>query len=265
MIDPISKYQNELKTKFKGQKTIYLNELIKPGKRGEIIEKGTLVVMPFANGTIQLKILDKNVPDKGFSIPLRLNDIAEKNEITNYYLLWYLKHKIVIEYLINYVTGSVLPRIPKKDLFRIKIPIPKKKNEYDKNNVEIIRLENNKFREMIGEYYNDYTLIYKYNRFKTAIILAGTITEIILYKLLLENGVDKNILKDDNTLTLGKIIIYIKILKLDKSINLPMNHIINLQKKRNNAIHINLSLNKEYEYKIEDLHCFEEIIKYFGI
>ena len=95
--------------------------------------------------------------------------------------------------------------------------------------------------------------------------MAGAISEAILYQLLIENEVDRKILDKDNTLGLGKIITYVKLLKLDKTLNFPINHFSELQQKRNSAIHISLAVKKKVIFSKDDLNCFNQIIKHFGI
>jgi hypothetical protein len=261
-----SKYINKFNEKYHGHKKAKIGELIEPGKRGEIIKNGTLVLMPFSNGAIQLKILEEDIIDKGFSIPLRINSTGTIKGITSNYLLWFLQQGFVVEHLLFYVTGSVMPRIKKEDLFNITIALPQKNKKYDNiSNREIIKIDTDPFRKLINAFYQDYRQNYKKGRFQTAMILAGSITESILYQLLLENGVDRKILEDDNSLSLGKMIQYIKLLKLDKELELPMSALIDLQKRRNRAVHVNLALKNNDKYSVNDLKCFDDIIMYFGI
>ena len=260
-----NKYKSNLDQYFSKSQKVKLSSIIDKSKRGTIIPKDTLVVMPFVNGEVRLKILEKDTPDKGFSIPLKLNDVGLKKGLSPHYLSWFLKHDFVIEYMLPNVQGSVFPRIPKKLLFDMDIPIPAKKFVLDDNNDTSFLKTDNPFRKLIRMYYEDYLFNLDKERYNTAVILAGAISEILLYQLLLENDVHKNILTNDNSLGMAKLITYVQLLKLDKNLNFPLTHFHALRKKRNSAIHISLILKNEKQFVRKDLDSFDQIIKYFGI
>lgn len=96
-------------------------------------------------------------------------------------------------------------------------------------------------------------------------VLAGAICEVVLYQLLVEQGVNQSLLKDDRALDLNKLLDYIRILKLEQEPGFPISQLVEIQKSRNHAIHAGLLVNKAREITAEDLEAFNPVIKYFGL
>jgi len=272
MEKPLKEYKSSLEKNFRINKKSSLEKLIEPSKRGSIIPKGTLVVMPFVSGEIRLNILEKAAPDKGFSIPLILSSKGEGHSITADYLEWFLKQNFVKKYLMNYVSGSVLPRVPRGVLLNLLIPLPtqeRKKPAFDSSFSSafdsVIANAENPFRRMITKYFRDYQFNLEKEHYLVAIILAGAISEAILYQLLIDNDVNHKILNDDRNLGLGKLIAYVKLLNLNKDLNFPLTHFSELQRYRNSAVHVGLAIKNKTQFSRQNLNCFDQIIKHFGI
>lgn len=256
---------NFLDKKFRKNTRVPLDKLIEPIKHGTTIQAGTLVIMASGDRKLRLRILEKDTPHKGFSEPLRLNSYAGEHNITPNYLLWYLDLTPVRDYLLSHITGSVILRVPRKILHSLLVPLPTRPTKVKEVGEVVFQKTGDPFSELIDSLYKDYLLNFSSGRFRTAIILAGAISEVILYQLLLEQDVNTKILRDDRHLALGKMIDYVRLLKLDQNVDFPMTHLIELQKRRNAAVHAGLLVKNQREFSREDLDCFDHIIKHFGI
>jgi hypothetical protein len=254
-----------LDRKFSKNQQVPLRDLIDPIKHGSVIKAGTLVLMASGDRKLRLKILETNTPHKGFSEPMPLNDYAHKQWVTPNYLLWYLSHEEIREYLLSYATGSVLLRVPRKILYGLPIALPTRVVKPSKLGEVVISRRDDPFSELIDEFYKDYRLNCSSERFRTATILAGAICEVILYQLLIDQGVNPKMLSEDRALALAKMLDYVRLLKLDQAAGFPLNHLYDIQKKRNAAIHAGLLISRRRQFLAADLAPFDHVIRYFGI
>jgi len=140
--------QNFLNKTFKGSKTRKLLNLTSPLKHGGTIPKGTLVIMASGDAKLRLKILEKDTPHKGFSIPLILNSEAHDLDISPNYLHWYLSHKVIQDQLMMQAIGSVFLRVPKKIIDSIPVPIPTNSSRKQSVKEVVIKRKDDSFREL---------------------------------------------------------------------------------------------------------------------
>lgn len=258
--------QSILDKKFKTSEKIILTDLIIPVERNEILPEGTnCILSSFSRLTIRKTT--KEIPNDGKFImyPLLLNDLAKEKGITSNYLQWFFGLKEINDYVSKNTTGTVFIKVPQKIIHNLLIPVPKYNFKVTSSQEIIIKTEQSEFKTLIDQFYNDYLINLEKGLYSTCIILAAAITETIIYQLLVEEGVDKKILENDRSLGLGKLITYLKLLQLDFKLDIPITHLVELQKKRNSVVHVGLAIKKSKKYDAEDLKCFDEIIKYFGI
>lgn len=254
-----------LDQKFRKSTRVPLSKLIDPIKYGALIRAGTLVLMASGDRTLRVRILEKDTPNKGFSEPLPLNSFAAKNKVSPHYLQWYLSQEPVSDWLLSNATGSVFLRVPRPILHALSVPLPTSALKAKTAEEIVLGRRDDEFSILIHELHKDYLLNFKAGRYRTAVILAGAISEVILYQLLIEQDVNPKILSGDRTLGLGKMLDYVRLLKLDRNDNFPMNHLVELQKSRNAAIHAGLLLSTNRQFSQADLVSFDYIIRHFGL
>jgi len=254
-----------LDTNFKTNKRVALEALVERTSPGSIIPKGSLVVMASGDRRLRLKILDKDTLHKNLSEPLVLNTFAAEHKVTPHYLLWFMSREAVANYLVERATGAVFIRVPRPILHALPVPLPTSVKKIKSTQEFSIIKTNNEFSALLADLYSDYMLNAVNHRYRTSAVLAGAICEVILYQLLVEQGVNKTLLKNDRGLGIGKLLDYSRVLKLDETPGFPMSQLVELQKTRNNAVHAGLLVNKTRKITREDLAAFDPIIKYFGI
>ena len=212
---------------------------------------------------VRAKILEKDTPHRGFSVPLPLNNTAADLKITPRYLLWFLSNDFVAEYLLRHATGAVFLRVPRNIIYNLPVPIPKGVTNAPVGKEIVIEKTDDQFGLQLAAFYDDYVFNFQNGRYQTAIILAGAIAEMIVYQSLIDQNVDRKFLHDDHNLGLGKMLTYLRLLKLDKDV--PFTHLCDLQKKRNAAVHAGKLARSREQFGKLDLQCFDQIVRHYGI
>lgn len=265
MGDKVEIFRNLINKKFKGHKIKKLEELIKPmPKRNDIIKAGTLILIPIIKGSLVFKTFDEDRKEKPFFIPLEISELGYSYQITNKYLQWFMSQEYVVDFLSGISTGSVQPVIKKSILLKIPVPIPK--NNMIKTISQEIQIQN-EFRTFVHKYYEDYKFNFDNKKYNTCSILAGIISEAILYQLLIDNDVPKNLLDKDRGLGLGKLTTYVELMKLNLELDFDTKYFKEVAKLRNNAVHYGVVRRSKKFKKVnkDSLVSFDYVIKQFGI
>ncbi|AWV96719.1 hypothetical protein [Arcticibacterium luteifluviistationis] len=253
-------YQNLLNRKFKNQKKSPLFELYNI-LRNATFQKESVFIGTSINGVLKLEVLKEGIPDKKYNTLIEPKD---NSIFSASYLVWFLSHSVVENFLSLKTQGSIQPSIPTEALYNLKIPEPLniKTNRKNENTISV---EKSSYRKLIGIYYEDYRRNFEASSYMTAAILAGAIAEVILYEVLIENEVNEKLLEGK---TLGNLIRDIQLLKLDEDLGFFITHFVDVQKLRNQAIHAGLAIGnieKGAEIEKHELNCLDQIIKHFGI
>ena len=250
---------------FIGLKTELLSELILDLPKSNVeLQIDTLVLIPAIHGNLTFRKLDKPKLARYGFIPFILSNKSIELGITEEYLQWFFTHDCLSDYWNEVAVGGLLRRIPRKVLLNTIVPVPKNKIIGKiKSEIEVT----SPFRSYVKTFYEQYRINMKHGQYSTCAILAGVISEAILYQLLLENDVKKSLLDKDNGLGLGKLVTYVELLQLDQTLGLNLQHFKEINKLRNSSVHFGnvLRKNKVAIVTKKDLIVFDEVVKQFGI
>lgn len=254
-----------LDAKFSKNRRVPLGALVTRISSGSVIPKGTLVVMASGDRKVRLKILERDTPHRGFSEPLLVNGFGAEHKVTPHYLLWFISQEPVANHMLAHASGAVFVRVPRRVLHAIPIPLPTSVTKIKPINEFSVTRTETPFSRVIADLNNDYLLNVSNSRYRTAAVLAGAICEVILYQLLIEQGVSPKLLRGDRGLGFNKLMEYVEVLKLDDLPGFPKSQLVQMKKLRNESVHAGLLVNKMREITARDLDCFNPIIKHFGI
>jgi hypothetical protein len=174
-----------------------------------------------------------------------------------------LSHDFIGEHLLKHATGSVFLRVPKNVLHDLPIPVPKGATQAPRAKEIVIGKANDEFAVQVEAFYDDYVFNVRNERYHTALILAGAMAEMIVYQSLIDQEVDRKLLEKDHNLGMGKMLTYLKLLKLEKEV--PFAHLRELQTKRNAAVHAGRLAGSRVRFGKSDLNCFDHIVQHYGI
>lgn len=253
-------YKKLINKKFKSHKRETFEKLI-DFKKVSKVSIGQICYMPSPNASINIFIAQKEYESQNEYTVLEIND----KSINENYLLWFLNHKEVKEYLLCFSVGAIFTYISKQSFNLIEIPFPKTKLKYSINEINLESKES-AFRKLLNQYYQEYIDNFNKGHYMTASILAGAISETFLHNYLIEIGINQKLFENK---TLGGLIDLVEVYLHEREIlDFPLNHFKEIQGLRNTAVHPKLAKDKierEEEFGINNFDCFNHIIKYFGL
>lgn len=225
-----------------------------------------LAINSTSTGKIEYRIIEKPGSNKRYSTTIT----SKTDEISVLDLVHFFEHEEVQDYLGLRLKGSVLPIIDKASLDTLKIPIPKIPLATI-NSIEykgIIPSKNNEFKAFISTYFNQYHKSLKSENLIAATMLAGAISEAILYQFLIDSGVSEKLLDQRG---LGGLIRDIKLGKFNEQEgrNFPLTAFEELNKLRNDIVHPSRAIFKlKTDYELIDRSELERqfrlIKRFFG-
>ena len=254
------KYNKLINKSFKKNIKIDFEKVIQ-FKRVQKILKGQILYKPSPNSTINISISSSNLE---CNFPVTILEITDQR-ITANYLLWFLDHNEVKEYLLCHSIGAIFNSIPVEAFYKLKVPLPKADFKYL---IKELTFENkiSSFRLLINQYYQQYSENLSNGNFMTCAILAGSIAESFLHNFLLEIGIQEKSLERK---TLGGLIELLDVFLINSDIkDFPIVEYKGIQHLRNTAVHPKLAKDKierEEEFGLDDFKCFNQIVKYFGL
>lgn len=258
-IDKIEKaYRKFISDTFHGHKRVSFKNAVQI-QSGLSLPKGTLCYKSSFNGQINLFITKKETLSTSTLIYFNIIDPAISPE----YLLWFLDHKQIKDYLTCFSLGAVIVHIPVQTFNLLEIPYPKQGEITKKKTTVILQPENSKFKALISQYYQYYKESYSSENYLTAAILAGAIAETHLFVFLIDSGISPKTLKQK---TLGALIDLAEAFLQNREINgFPFTDFKEVQKLRNRAVHPVINADNFQEINASSFGGFKRIIKYFGL
>ncbi|MCC4214101.1 hypothetical protein [Leeuwenhoekiella parthenopeia] len=197
------------------------------------------------------KIVDSNYTKNSIYFKPNINN----SEISLEQASWYLNFQAVSEYLKLFSIGTVIPKIHLKVLNGLMIPVSSnsisRRNDYkfDKNSLD-------PYRALLHTYYEEFKENFLKRNYYSSTSLAGSICELILFQLLLEQtSVTESMLR---TKGLGTYIEYCRMLELDKEYSFGLTPFENINKLRNKFVHPSNAI-------FEVLNNIENLISKFNL
>lgn len=219
--------------------TIYNNDLV-------FKNKGSSFKFEFSNKEIKNK-------QKYFVLKSKNSNFSES------YLLWFLNHKEIQEYIKVYANGSIIFSVNQKVFDDLEVIYPTKKKYI---NQSVVITNDSKFKDVIKIYLKEYQINIKYQNYLSASFLVGSICEALLYTMLRDSGLSENDLKGKK---FGNLLEFIKVRDLEENIKIDDFKKINNFR---NLIHPERAFNdieKIYSLEKEIEPIFNRIIKTFGL
>lgn len=263
----IKKYKALFSKVYKGQKTSTVQKHFEVYREDIPELLPAFVIQPSSTGEVSFKVITKNTKKRRFDLTI----ISKSKDISVFDLMHFVDHSEVKDYLSLQLRGSVMMTLPIKSFLKLQIPLPKiqlaAKDVGSKSGS--LKPVANEFKMFIARYYQEYRNALKQNQLVAATMLAGAISEAILYQVILDSGVDASLLENRG---LGGLIRDVKLGRFNEIENqefdlVPFTTLNNI---RNDIVHPSRAIKKiktDYEFIDERsiTQNFNRIKRNFGL
>lgn len=190
----ITKRYNKLLSKnYEGFKTFKLEQYFEI-RNNDIPETSpVLVIQPSTSNKINYQIVIKPQQEKRYYTTI----VAKTKEVSVFDIFHFLNYKEVQDYLSLQLKGAVLLTLSNKTIKNLRIPKPKISLGVSdiKTKKGTIQSRTNEFTNFITLYYEQYLDAMKRDKLIAATMLAGAISEAILYQFLIDCNITKELLE----------------------------------------------------------------------
>lgn len=225
------------------------------------------VIESSARGKISFKVITNNPKKRRYDITI----ISKSEDISVFDLIHFIDHKEVKDYLSIQLRGAVIQRLPIEVIEKLQIPLPKIKlaaKDVQQASSSLTPIVN-EFKMFISQYYQEYSYALRNNQLVAATMLAGAISEAILYQVIIDSGVDASLLENRG---LGGLIRDIKLGRFNEKEGQEFDLVpfTTLNRIRNDIVHPSRAINKiktDYDLinKQDIIQSFNLIKRYFGL
>lgn len=263
----IKKFKALFSKVYKGQKTSTVKKHFDVYREDIPELLPAFVVESSSRGNISFKVITDNAKKRRYDITI----ISKGDEISVFDLMHFIDHKEVKDYLSIQLRGSVIQRLPIEAIEKLQIPLPKIKLAAQDVNLSSGKLTPvvNEFKMFISQYYQEYSNALRENQLVAATMLAGAISEAILYQVIIDSGVEASLLENRG---LGGLIRDVKLGRFNEIDGqefdlVPFTTLNNI---RNDIVHPSRAIKKiKTDYDLIDkqdiIQNFNRIKRYFGL
>lgn len=194
---------------------------------------------------VSIKIINKNPARDNKLLSTYLVAKENNKEISIEQLFWFLNNSEILNLFNLFKSGSsFIPRLDRQIYSLLEIPVAQiSLTNRNKKNTDYSQF--NRYIQLLNHYYSEYKNCHSKKNYFAAVTLAGSICELILFQLLIEQEtVSERFINDKG---LGSLIEYAKMMNLEKQYRFPINAFEEIKNVRNKIVHPNNSIKENLD------------------